>query len=281
MVQGALVADEPNVDPKASLRNATLRRAAKDQRQRARRLLVQDSAALSPKNLKHLREAEASRNMSDQLAKLGRSGDALLELVRSRALIAEVANDREERTEAAWLARTRDETIQLERARGEIVTVATGRIEKAGRPPRPHGQVRVESRDGLATLGKTFPVRLVDVGQRFRELYERSDPERSLGSQLAKFQAQNRAPERDPNYCPDTMRVHYSQTMKRVEAWIFQAGEDEGRHPGRGKLWLMLVREVAGKGVPINRLASGGSKRRRYSLALEDALQELAHYLGG
>lgn len=273
MDQGALLADEPSDNP-AAIRNAQLRRAAKDQRQRARRLLVQDNAPLSPKNLRQLREAEAARNTSDQLAQVGRSGDALMELIRSRALAAEVANDRDQRTEAAWVSRTRDETIQLERARGELVEVATGRIEKPGRPVRPRGQIRVKSRDGISTMN--LRPRLADCAMRFRELYERADPERSLKSQLAQFQASGRSPTRDPTYCAQTMLIHYGETLKRVEDWIFHAAP-----PEKGPVWRMLLREVAGKGTPISRLATSGSKRRAYSLELETLLEELAQFLGG
>ena len=90
-----------------------------------------------------------------------------------RALEAElIGRDEGDRTQ-----RGIDETIALGRARGELIEVSKGPVRR----------IRNHSRDGLATLAATGAIsaRQQRAGLVYRDLYEATDPERDLRSQMA------------------------------------------------------------------------------------------------
>ena len=160
-----------------------------------------------------------------------------------------------------------DETIALERARGARVEVA-----KAGAGRR---RIRIRSRDGLDTLvasGSISPLQQ-RAGLLYRDLYESTDPERDLHSQMtaAAMTGGGRATAPGAAEAWAERRLRLSGAMAAIEQKVRQA--DRNGHAVRA------LREVAGHARCISHFVDGGGAQAAYRRALCAALDVcIAHF---
>jgi hypothetical protein len=169
--------------------------------------------------------------------------------------------------EAASLRRGLADTIALERERGEVVEVV-GRLENLGR-------VRIRTRDGLETLQRSGAIDGMQfkAGMLYRELYEATDPERDLRSQMNDLDRPSGRS--SPGAVPETWqerRLRLADAVAAIEAKV--------RVADRNGAAVRALREVAGHARCISHFASGGSGQARYRQALGLALDTAADHFG-
>ncbi len=179
-----------------------------------------------------------------------------------RTLEAELASqDAEARVERAI-----DETILLGRARGETIDVS-----KAARRRR----VRVRSRDGLETLAASGSISPLQhrAGLLYRDLYEATDPERDLRSQMASamMTGGGRA---GPGVAEAwaERRLRLCRTMAALE--------DKVRIADRNGRAVRALREVGGHARCLSHFVDGGGSQAVYRRALCVALDVCVGHFG-
>jgi len=161
------------------------------------------------------------------------------------------------------------ETIALERGRGETV-------EEASRPGG-RGRVRVRSRDGLETLEGSGAISALQyrAGLLYRDLYEATDPERDLRSQMASpalagVGGKAAPPGRAEAWAERRLRL--AGSMAALEAKV--------RTVDRNGRAVRALREVAGHARCISHFVKGGGGQAAYRRALVLALDVCAGHFG-
>jgi hypothetical protein len=174
-----------------------------------------------------------------------------------RALETELAGrDADDRIE-----RGIDETVALGRARGETIDVS--------RAPARHRRIRIRSRDGLETLAATGAISALQqrAGLLYRDLYEATDPERDLRSQMASAAMSGAGGKAAPGAAEAwaERRLRLCRAMAALEAKVRVADRN-----GRA---VRALREVAGHARCISHFVAGGggqaAHRRALGLALD------------
>ena len=162
-----------------------------------------------------------------------------------------------------------DESIALERRRGES-------IEVSGAPGR-RRRIRIRSRDGLETLvaGGSISALQQRAGLLYRDLYEATDPERDLRSQMASAAmagggAGARAPGASEAWAERRLRL--CRTMATLE--------DKVRVADRNGRAVRALREVAGHARCISHFVDGGGSQAVYRRALVLALDLCVDHFG-
>jgi hypothetical protein len=161
-----------------------------------------------------------------------------------------------------------EDTVSLARARGE-------QVEIAKRPEAP-ARVRMRSRDGLETLERTGAISSIQykAGLFYRGLYEATDPERDLRSQMMS---------------PALVGAGVQTGVGVAEAWAerrVRLGrsiallEDKVRAADRNGRAVRALREVAGHARCISHFVAGGGSQSIYRRALVLALDVCASHFG-
>jgi len=198
-------------------------------------LIGRIDAAVRKLDAARLRPASKTRNRAIWAAE--NAHDALL-----RALV-----DRDER---AYLDARLAELTALGAMRGAVVVV-----EQAP-------TLRISTRDGLDTLAAAFTAAEAAALRRYRALWDASDPERSLS-------AVDCAAVRGSRSAGDPFAVGgrvQRARMARIDAAVALLGADTAC--GADQETLMVLREVAGKGVTIRSLAPGRRRATRLTRKL-------------
>jgi len=198
-------------------------------------LIGRIDAAVRKLDEARLRPASKTRNRAIWAAE--NAHDALL-----RALV-----DRDER---AYLDARLAELTALGAMRGAVVVV-----EQAP-------TLRISTRDGLDTLAAAFTAAEAAALRRYRALWDASDPERSLS-------AVDCAAVRGSRSAGDPFAVGgrvQRARMARIDAAVALLGADTAC--GADQETLMVLREVAGKGVTIRSLAPGRRRATRLTRKL-------------
>jgi hypothetical protein len=181
-----------------------------------------------------------------------------------RRLESQIADDRE-------LEATRrgiDESVALARARGETIEISSHAETR--------GRVRIRSRDGLESLESVGAITAVQyrAGLFYRSLYEATDPERDLRSQMAS---------------PALSGVGGSAVAGSTEAWAerrvrlsrsMATLEDKVLIADRNGRAVRALREVAGHARCISHFVAGGGSQAAYRRALIQALDVCAAHFG-
>lgn len=160
------------------------------------------------------------------------------------------------------------ETVALARARGEKVEISSGRETRE--------RVRISSRDGLETLATagTITVSQYRAGLVYRDLYEATDPERNLRSQMAS---------------PTFIGAGGKSAPGTAEAWAerrlrftrsIATLEDKIRTLDRNGRALHALREVAGSARCISHFVKGGGGQALHRRALTLALDTCVVHFG-
>jgi len=161
-----------------------------------------------------------------------------------------------------------EETVALERARGEQVEVSS--------VPQTKGRVRIRSRDGLESLeraGVLSPVQY-KAGLFYRGLYEATDPERDLRSQMS-------SPAMSGVGAPAGAAGAEAWAERRVRLGLAIASlEDKVRVADRNGRAVRALREVAGHARCISHFVAGGGSQSTYRRALLVALDVCAGHFG-
>lgn len=253
----------------------------------------------TPGELKRLARADK------KIAQAREAGDnkALNKAVDAKTL---VFHDMERRDAAAYLAGRAAELAELELRREGLVIIEERIVDtpvlKDGAPVWRRGQIvtrretverpRITNRDGLETLATNHLDQNGDVrknkdgtpmaptidglqlaaGERYRDLYEDTDPEKGLTPPN---------PDRGGSRPGDPFgakAVAAAQSRARMRAQIERL---EARvQEEAGQRGVRILREVAGKGQTINAVGGGGSARTRNTKALQKALDCLAEAFG-
>jgi hypothetical protein len=178
-----------------------------------------------------------------------------------RALETELAGrDAEDQT-----LRGIDESVALGRARGEIIEVSKGATRR----------IRNHSRDGLRTLGATGGISALQqrAGLLYRDLYEATDPERDLRSQMASAAMSGAGGKPEPGQAEAwaERRLRLCRAMAALEAKVRLADRN-----GRA---VRALREVAGHARCISQFVAGGGSQAAHRRALGLALDVcIAHF---
>ncbi len=302
----ALVSVE-SLPPELSSFDAALAERAREHRMRERleraraaALGLKDAAPLTGRNLREIRHAELLQAPVDALRRRREAGgqvtrnerqSAMASAARATLLLRGVEADVAHRTNERYLARVTDEPVELETARGEVIerqnVVTAAWALSDGRKVldvRKASRLRITTRDGLEVLAKLkpdaeagiIPLRpmLYAAGLRYREFYERCDPEKSL---------------RPPPINPDERGGFqhggdgYEVKRRAMAATFIELEKGAYDHAGGGPAGaaaLHALREIAGKGLPLGRLVKGSRARKRLRADLERALQGVANRLG-
>ena len=175
----------------------------------------------------------------------------------------------ERRSQDRELHERLEETLNLSRSRGEEVELASDADSFI--------RIRVRSRDGLETLARAGAITAVQfkAGMLYRDLYEATDPERDLRSQMSAQAflqgggagAGGRRPEAWAE-----RRLRLSRLVATVEAKI--------RTADRNDRAVGALREVAGHARCLSHMASGGGGQNACKRALILALDVVADHFG-
>ena len=161
-----------------------------------------------------------------------------------------------------------DESIALERRRGESIEVSG----PAGRRRR----IRIRSRDGLETLvaGGSISALQQRAGLLYRDLYEATDPERDLRSQMASAAMAGAGGKAGPGGAEAwaERRLRLCRAMAALEEKVRVADRN-----GRA---VRALREVAGHARCISHFVDGGGSQAVYRRALVLALDLCADHFG-
>ena len=161
-----------------------------------------------------------------------------------------------------------EETIALARTRGERVEVSKRGESRA--------RVRIRSRDGLETLESTGAINAVQykAGLFYRGLYEATDPERDLRSQMASPALTGAGARGGPagNEAWAARRLRLSRSIAALE--------DKVRVADRNDRAVRALREVAGHARCISHFVAGGGSQAVYRRALVLALDVCAQHFG-
>lgn len=265
--------------------------AERDSRYEAERLRIvalipKDEAPLSHVN--HIAIRKADLALAVMLAMRIRRGEgtpiskderrqAEQSLREARQLLIAVERDLVERTHARYLARIAEEIIWLETGRGEEVREETvddltwvGHGVERVLATRRVTRLRILTRDGLSTLGLSAP--RFAAGMRYRAAYEKADPERGL--KAVNWEPTGGASHGGDNW--EDARLGWAKDVALIERKVYAAG---ALHK-RGDLWVQVLRQVAGQGLPISKAVKGARARERWRQALDPALDVVAAYLG-
>ena len=161
-----------------------------------------------------------------------------------------------------------DESAALARTRGEQIDVS--------RRPETRGRVRIRSRDGLETLEQSGAITPVQyrAGLYYRSLYEATDPERDLRSQLASPAMAGAGAKAAPG-------LNEAWAERRVRLGRSMAGlEEKVRIADRNGRAVRALREVAGHARCISHFVAGGGSQAVYRRALVLALDVCAGHFG-
>ena len=184
--------------------------------------------------------------------------------IAARALETELS----ERDAEARIDRGIDETIALARGRGETVEVA--------KAARRHRRIRIRSRDGLETLAATGAISPLQqrAGLLYRDLYEATDPERDLRSQMASGAMAGVAGKAAPGAAEAwaERRLRLCRAMAALEAKV--------RLADRNGCAVRALREVAGHARCISHFVAGGGSQAVHRRALGLALDVCASHFG-
>ena len=161
-----------------------------------------------------------------------------------------------------------DETVALGRARGETIEVS--------RTATRHRRIRNHSRDGLQTLAATGAISGLQqrAGLLYRDLYEATDPERDLRSQMASGAMAGAGGKAAPGAAEAwaERRMRLCRAMAALEAKVRVADRN-----GRA---VRALREVAGHSRCISQFVAGGGSQAVYRRALGLALDICASHFG-
>jgi hypothetical protein len=173
------------------------------------------------------------------------------------------------RIEAIRAIAVHEETVRLAECRGEVVFINRRRAEHAGR-------IEITTRDGLRNLRSRNQIspRQFEAGMRYRELYERTDPEAVL-----------KPLDYDRITSPHHGGEGYQQ--KRNE-WMHERLNLEAKvtEGAQNRFAMGALQEIAGNKrfmVDVLKDASpnvGARLRARYAKGLRDALNIAADYFG-
>ncbi len=278
------------------------RRLARLERNHALANIARDAAPLTDKNHRDILVAEQLRTKAKALRKARQRGLADDALTSAADLLRGVEADVHQRSEDRYIGRVTTETRMLEEDRGEVVATeeinqpawrrrASGKMALVDGQPVlndvPVKRLRITTRDGLEVLAKKSDdqVRAGDLpitaaayaaGLRYRELYEKSDPERCL--KAASWDDSARGPKHGGDNWEDA-RLGFARDVARIE----DAVQKEGARIGGARLavlWVKVLREVAGKGLPISRAVSGGRAREKWREAIDPVLDVVADWFG-
>ena len=156
------------------------------------------------------------------------------------------------------------ETTALARARGEQTEISK-RVESRGR-------VRIRSRDGLETMQRGGAITALQfrAGLLYRDLYEATDPERDLRSQMA-------SPALSGGGSGGIGGVSEAWAERRLRLTGSMARlEDKVRSVDRNGRAVRALREVAGHARCISHFVAGGGSQAAYRRALVVALDVCA-----
>ena len=183
---------------------------------------------------------------------------------RLRLLEAELAD--EQRVQS--VRRGIDESAALAKARGEQVEVS--------KSPDARGRVRIRSRDGLETLERSGAISQVQfkAGLFYRTLYEATDPERDLRSQMGSLALAGAGGQGGPGLCEA-----WAERRVRLSGSI-AALEEKVRVADRNGRAVRALREVAGHARCISHFVAGGGSQSTYRRALLVALDVCAGHFG-
>lgn len=215
--------------------------------------------------------------------------------------IASIQRQARRRSDTAWLDQTHNEAQSLEGLRGETVELeelVTDVVvtDDAGAPKWRNGQIvrreekvrrlRISTRDGLLSLGKPTTTKTVDgqeivipaklqpqhirMGLRYRDAYERADPERGLRSCMG----QSNSPGKPDPWSADYITRQQEIALKGAELTKM----DLIIHKAAGTKALKAIRHVCGQAKPMRSLAAG-SAHQSYTAAMITGLEALAEAL--
>jgi hypothetical protein len=161
-----------------------------------------------------------------------------------------------------------DETIALARGRGETIEVA--------KAARRHRRIRIRSRDGLETLAATGAISTLQqrAGLLYRDLYEATDPERDLRSQMASGAMAGAGGKAAPGTAEAwaERRLRLCRAMAGLEAKV--------RLADRNGCAVRALREVAGHARCISHFVAGGGSQAVHRRALGLALDICVSHFG-
>jgi hypothetical protein len=306
------IADRPKVPPVGRARE--LREHARRERARALSLIPRDEAPLTRANLKAIREADrqmavvlalrlrvaaAAKDPRIVISRAEREA-ALSAMTEAKRRLMEVEADLAARTQARYGARVNIETKALEELRGEVVArqlvhIAAWKRHEGGRLVLERGLPvlvfedalpnRVVTRDGLETLAtlrpdykrRVLPITALHytAGLRFRELYEKCDPERALRPPAIDPDARGGIHHGGDNW--EEKRHAIADEVAEIVRKVRAAAIAHRRCPDT---WARILTEVAGKGTPISACVSGTNARRRWRAAIEPILDVVADHFG-
>jgi hypothetical protein len=159
-----------------------------------------------------------------------------------------------------------DETVALGRARGETIEVSKGASRR----------IRNHSRDGLQTLVATGAISALQqrAGLLYRDLYEATDPERDLRSQMASAAMAGAGGKAAPGAAEAwaERRMRLCRAMAALEAKVRIADRN-----GRA---VRALREVAGHARCISQFVAGGGSQAAHRRALGLALDICISHFG-
>jgi hypothetical protein len=183
-----------------------------------------------------------------------------------RRLEAQLAEDRD----AEAVRRGIDESVGLARMRGEKIEVS--------KQAEMRGRVRIRSRDGLETLEGSGAISAVQykAGLFYRTLYEATDPERDLRSQMALPAMSGAGP--GATGSPGGSEA-WAERRLRLSRSI-AALEDKVRTADRNGRAVRALREVAGHARCISHFVAGGGSQAVYRRALVLALDVCVGHFG-
>jgi len=187
---------------------------------------------------------------------------------RGHAALRQIESELEAARAAESVRKGIDEVVSLARSRGEQVEIS--------KQPETRGRVRVRSRDGLESLERTGGISPVQyrAGLFYRGLYEATDPERDLRSQMAS---------------PALAGAGVQMSSVANEAWAerrvrlgrsIAALENKVRFADRNGRAVRALREVAGHARCISHFVAGGGSQAVYRRALVLALDVCAGHFG-
>jgi hypothetical protein len=160
-----------------------------------------------------------------------------------------------------------DETVALGRARGETIEVAKTATRR---------RIHIRSRDGLATLAATGAISALQqrAGLLYRDLYEATDPERDLRSQMASAAMCGA----DGKPAPGAAEAWAERRLRLCRAMA--ALEAKVRVADRNGRAVRALREVAGHARCISQFVAGGGSQAAHRRALGLALDVCIGHFG-
>jgi hypothetical protein len=161
------------------------------------------------------------------------------------------------------------ESLDLARSRGECVEV----VDR----PDPKRSIRIVSRDGLETLARSGAINAHQfrAGMLYRELYEATDPERDLRSQMtspAFLGGGAGTGASGPTEAWAERRLRQARAIAGIEAKV--------RNADRNDRAVRVLREVAGHARCLSHFVKGGGAQAAHRSALLLALDVVAGHFG-